>query len=164
MLLHNLVVDRSNLFLLMSFLQNAFDAVQSQPQQQIPRAPPSTSAVNRQEPVRSQPHNDEPPSPTSITSSSHNQKDNTEATGPSDVPKAAPPVLTLSHLRTSTSSQSSSHSGPIEAEAARNEETPPTDYVIIDPPPTEIPMEDNETLSSLLRRLRLRRGHSAPEQ
>ncbi|KAK4768695.1 hypothetical protein SAY87_003836 [Trapa incisa] len=140
--------------------QSASPPRQTQPQQQIPRASPSTSAVNFQEPVRSWSENDNPPFPKSSTSLGHSQMDNTEVADPSNVAKTALPVSALSNSSNDTLSQNSSPSGTIEAGAARSEDPSPMDYEIIDFPPTEILMEDNETLSSLRKRLRM--GRSAP--
>ncbi|GMY28279.1 putative HVA22-like protein g [Fagus crenata] len=62
-----------------------------QPQQPSARVRPPPSTPKRQ-PATAQPETEEPPSPTSSTSSSQHQKEVAEEVGPSQVPTAAPPA------------------------------------------------------------------------
>ncbi|OWM74989.1 hypothetical protein CDL15_Pgr021340 [Punica granatum] len=133
----------------------------AQPQQQIRRAHPSTPALDHQESVRSQPPNEEPPSPTSSAASNHNQKDGTELIGPANAPQAAPAVPSLSTSKAGTSSENPYRSVPTEAQAMESEDVAAMDYEIVDSPPAEIMLEENEALSSL--RSRPKRD-SAPKQ
>ncbi|KAJ0086585.1 hypothetical protein Patl1_09556 [Pistacia atlantica] len=79
------------------------------------------TAPNRQPATATQPATEEPPSPTSSTSSSQNQEEVAEEVGPSQVPQAAPPARANSQkANTATSNTQKANSASSNAQKANS--------------------------------------------
>jgi len=134
---------------------------QSQPQQQQPngrvRPPPP-----KRQPAKAQPETEEPPSPTSSTSSSQHQKEVAEEVGPSQVPKAAPPAEDPPEAAANTQnatapSETTSQTTPTEAQPMQIEATPPSSAEEnTNPPPPEPVVEESIRVT----RAKLRKNRS----
>ncbi|KAI6687618.1 hypothetical protein NL676_024446 [Syzygium grande] len=129
----------------------------AQPPQQGNRARPA----NRQPTLKVQVENEEPPSPTSSTSSMQEAKDVAEVAGPSNEPKAAPPLSAPPAApapKTATVSEDATQAASSEAADKQIEAQPSTSTENGNPAPKETVME--ETLRRT--RGRLRKARSAP--
>jgi len=134
---------------------------QSQPQQQQPngrvRPPPP-----KRQPAKAQPETEEPPSPTSSTSSSQHQKEVAEEVGPSQVPKAAPPAedppeAAANTQKATAPSETTSQTTPTEAQPMQIEATPPSSAEEnTNPPPPEPVVEESIRVT----RAKLRKNRS----
>jgi len=134
---------------------------QSQPQQQQPngrvRQPPP-----KRQPAKAQPETEEPPSPTSSTSSSQHQKEVAEEVGPSQVPKAAPPAedppeAAANTQKATAPSETTSQTTPTEAQPMQIEATPPSSAEEnTNPPPPEPVVEESIRVT----RAKLRKNRS----
>lgn len=134
---------------------------QSQPQQQQPngrvRPPPP-----KRQPAKAQPETEEPPSPTSSTSSSQHQKEVAEEVGPSQVPKAAPPAEDPPEAAANTQnatapSETTSQTTPTEAQPMQIEAAPPSSAEEnTNPPPPEPVVEESIRVT----RAKLRKNRS----
>lgn len=134
---------------------------QSQPQQQQPngrvRQPPP-----KRQPAKAQPETEEPPSPTSSTSSSQHQKEVAEEVGPSQVPKAAPPAedppeAAANTQKATAPSETTSQTTPTEDQPMQIEATPPSSAEEnTNPPPPEPVVEESIRVT----RAKLRKNRS----
>ncbi|KAK4599967.1 hypothetical protein RGQ29_009858 [Quercus rubra] len=134
---------------------------QSQPQQQQPngrvRPPPP-----KRQPAKAQPETEEPPSPTSSTSSSQHQKEVAEEVGPSQVPKAAPPAedppeAAANTQKATAPSETTSQTTPTEAQPMQIEAAPPSSAEEnTNPPPPEPVVEESIRVT----RAKLRKNRS----
>ncbi|KAJ7966858.1 HVA22-like protein [Quillaja saponaria] len=126
-----------------------------QPQQGArARQPP---AVNCQSAATAQPQTEEPPSPTSSTSSSQHQKEVSEEVGPSEASKVVSPVVALTTQKSNSANETSSQSTPTEAEPMAIEKESASANENGNPPPKETVMEETVRVT----RARLRKTRSA---
>ncbi|GMI91321.1 hypothetical protein like AT5G42560 [Hibiscus trionum] len=112
----------------------------------------SSSKAQAAEPVA-----EEPPSPTSSTSSSLHQKEVAEEVGPSKVAKPTAPSASSNNQKEDTGSKSTSKPAETEAEAMQIESVPPPLNEGTNPPPEETLMEESIRVT----RGRLRKNLSA---
>lgn len=133
---------------------------QSQSQQPNGRVRPSS--LPKRQPAKAQPETEEPPSPTSSTSSSQHQKEVAEEVGPSQVPKAAPPAADPPAAAANTQketapSETTSQTTPTEAQPMQIEATPPSSAEEnTNPPPPEPVVEETIRVT----RAKLRKARS----
>ncbi|XP_044475485.1 HVA22-like protein i isoform X2 [Mangifera indica] len=105
-----------------------FEILQYVASQSTPRPPPAQQqpararqppVPNRQPATATQPMTEEPPSPTSSTSSSQHQKEVAEEVGPSQVPEAAPPARTNS-LKANSATSNTQKANPATSNAQKS--------------------------------------------
>ncbi|KAK4275120.1 hypothetical protein QN277_018255 [Acacia crassicarpa] len=130
------------------------------PVQQRPGARVRQAASsNRQPAPAAEPQIEEPPSPTSSTSSSQHQKDVVEELSSLQVPKAASPIPELSTQKSNSSPEMTSQSAPAEAEPMQTEAAPTSSSTANENenlPPKETAMEESIKAT----RVRLRKTRS----
>ncbi|KAL2538227.1 HVA22-like protein i [Forsythia ovata] len=117
----------------------------AQPQQQGAGVRQHAVPPNQRSTAKTQPQNEQPPSPTSSTSSSHLQEDVAEEEGPSEASKAAPPPAVLNAQKT-TPAQAQVESiktlSSTEEQVMLIDSVPPTANETTQPPPQDMVMEE----------------------
>ncbi|XP_061336472.1 putative HVA22-like protein g isoform X2 [Gastrolobium bilobum] len=138
-----------------------FVAAQSTP---APRPAQQRPGVKVRQPApancQTEPQVEEPPSPTSSTSSSQLQKEVAEELHSAQVPKAAPVVAGLSTQKSNTTSETTNQAAPAEAETKQIEAAAPSSSLANEngnPPIKETIMEESIRVT----RGRLRKNRSA---
>lgn len=130
----------------------------AQPPQRGNRPRPVPSAVNRQPTSKVPVENEEPPSPTSSTSSMQEQRDVAEVAGPSNVPKAVPAPSALPATKMAPVSEDATQATSSEAAAKQIEVQPSTSTENGNPSPKETIMEGTIYRT----RAKLRKARAAP--
>lgn len=149
--------------------------IELQPQRQGARAHPPAVAPNLQPsgnrpPAAAEPETEEPPSPTSSTSSSQHPMETAEDVAPSQVQEAtppaaasnaqnAPPLASNAQKANATTSGTSSQSSATKAEAMQVEAAPSSTNENANPPVKETNMDEAIRVT----RARLRKSRSGPK-
>uniref|UniRef100_A0A2C9U0H0 HVA22-like protein n=1 Tax=Manihot esculenta TaxID=3983 RepID=A0A2C9U0H0_MANES len=146
----------------------------AQPQQQgaranQPAAPNRQPSTSNRQPAAAQPETEEPPSPTSSTSSSQHQMEVAEEMGRSPVKEATPPAVVLNALKApalasnaqkaNVTSETSSSSSVSKAEEMQVEAAPSSTNENANPPTKETNMDEAIRVT----RARLRKSRSGPK-